>query len=395
MILRTTIGAFTHAQETADAIEALREDRLFLRSTIVVQPGGIQAAVTYLAEHETPPILIVETDAEGGAMMEQLGRLADVCAPATRVVLIGRDNDITLYRTLIREGITDYIVGPADVDQLRQSFHDSLTEADAANVGRVIAFTGVRGGVGSSVIAHHTAFALSQTYGEQVIVVDLDIPYGTAALVFNIRARQTTADALSQMNRMDEVLLERFMVPYGPSKNKVSILPSPASLTAGIDVTTEGLNTILRLVRNMAGFVVLDLPHTWQKWFRELIVECDELVLVAEPDLACLRDMKNIVEFLGSTRGTESPTSLVLNRVGIQKRAELSEKEFRDTLGTSVDLVIPADIAAFSAALNNGELIFKTTPKSKVVKAINTLATTVSNRQDEDEKKKRLSLFKK
>lgn len=396
MILRTTIGAFLTSPQTTEAVEALREDRLFLRSTIVAQPGGLNAACAYLADHDTPPVIVVETEARGEALLDELARLADVCAPKTKVLVIGRDNDINLYRTLIREGVSDYIAGPVTVDQLRQSFQDTFTEADAAKNARLVAFMPARGGVGSSILAHHAAFALSKLYNEQVILLDLDIPYGTAGLVFNVQVRQSIADVLNQLNRLDEMLLEKYLVPYEPSENKVSILPSPATLTSGISVTAEGLAVILKLVRRMAGFVVLDMPHSWEPWMRELIVEVEELVIVAEPDLASLRDAKNIVEFLGPNRG-ESPTRVVLNKMGEAKRAELSEKEFRDALGMTPAVQIPADPAAFSGALNNGEMIFKTAGKSKAVEAINSLAKMVSARAEEtpSKDKKKFSLFKK
>lgn len=396
MILRTTIGAFLSSQESAAVIEALREDRLFLRSEIIIQQGGISAACSYLADHETPPVLIVETTTRGEALLQDLGRLAEVCAPTAKVFIIGQDNDIHVYRTLIREGISDYLLGPVTVDMLRESFQETFTDADSAKNGRLIAFMPARGGVGNSAVAHHTAFALSKLYNEQVVVLDLDIPSGTAALVFNVQVRQSVADVLGQLNRLDEMLLERYLVPYEPSENKVTILPSPASLNTGINVTTDGLALILKLIRRMAGFVVLDLPHAWEPWIRDLIVEVEELVVVAEPDLTSLRDAKNIIEFLGPNRG-EAPTRVVLNKVGTVKRAELSEKEFRDALAITPSIHIPSDPAAFSGALNNGELIFKGAGKSKAALAINELAKLISARVDQgaQKEKKKFSLFKK
>ena len=253
MILRTTIGAFVASQETADAIEALREDRLFLRSTLIVQQGGIAAAASYLAEHDTPPVLVVETTSSGDALYQELENLANVCAPNTRVFLIGRQNDIELYRSLLREGISDYLIGPATSEQLLLSFRDAFTDADAADAGRVIAFAGARGGAGSSTLSHHVGFSLADSFSEQVIVIDLDVSYGTAALGFNLQARQTIADALSQPARLDEVLLERFLLPYDPSEGKLSVLASPASLAAGIVITSESLNKLISLARRMAS----------------------------------------------------------------------------------------------------------------------------------------------
>jgi pilus assembly protein CpaE len=393
LLLRTSIGAFVIAQETTDAVEALREDRLFLRSEIRVEQGGVDAAVTFLSQYETPAVLIVETEARGEALFAQLEQLAGVCAPNTRVILIGRENDINLFRNLVREGISDYLVGPAQPEQLKTSFEDVFKDGGTASDGRVIAFTAVRGGAGSSALAQHTAFALSQIFEEQVILLDLDIPFGTAALAYNLQARQTIADALSQSDRMDEVLLERYLLAHD---KHLSVLAAPASLGSGVTVTVDGLNALLKFVRRMASFVVLDLPRSWEPWVRDVLIEADELVAVAEPDLASLRDTKNMLEFIGSSRGNESPTHLVLNKVGVPKRPELSEKEFREGAAITAEVSVPSDPGAFGGAMNNGELVFKTSANSKVVPAINEIARMVSGRAGAPEpKKKGFSLFKK
>lgn len=394
MILRTTIGAFVLSQETADAIEALREERLFLRSTLVVEQGGMKAALARLSESGAPPVLIVETAARGEALHEELNQLANLCEAGTRVFLVGHENDIRLFRDLIREGLSDYLVAPVTADMIRDSFLQVFEGSkDAEKRGRVIAFYAVRGGAGSSILSHHTAYALSQIFETQVIVVDLDIPFGTAALTFNVQPRQTIVDVLSQTNRLDDVLLNRHLIEFD---KKLSVLASPSALGTGVMVGVEMLSEFMKVIKTLADFIVLDVPHTWDPWVREVLVETDDLVIVAEPDLGSLRDAKNLVEFLSPARSAEVPTNVVLNKVGVPKRPELSDKEFNDALAIKPKLHVPADVAAFGLALNNGELVFKAAAKSKACEAINELAKLVSGREVIPEKKKKgFSLFKK
>ena len=94
----------------------MKEDRLFFRSTIDIHEGGIDAAVSHLAIKQTPTLLIVETTADKDGMFEQLEALANVCDPDTRLLLIGAENDIELFRTLISEGISDYLISPVTMD---------------------------------------------------------------------------------------------------------------------------------------------------------------------------------------------------------------------------------------------------------------------------------------
>ncbi len=394
MLLRTTVGAFISDSATAEALEAVREHRMFLRSNIIIEKGGVKAAAKYLGEHDSPPVLIVETEAKGDALYKELDALANVVEPTSRVFLIGRDNDIRLFRELIREGIADYLVGPVTAEMLLESFGETFEEEDAAKLGRTIAFYGSRGGAGASIIAAHVASALVETYEAQTVLLDSDINFGTAALVFNQQARQTIVDALAQLQQLDPVLLDRLMLEIGP---KLSVLASPGSLGTGVNISPEAMGVLLKHVRTLADFVIIDLPKTWDPWVRDTIVEVDEMIVVSEPDLSNLRDAKNVIEFLGPNRGSDVATRLILNKVGAKKN-ELSAKEFRDALAMTPALEIPFDPAAFGLALNNGELIFKAAPKSKACDSFRELAKIVSDREAKEEegekKKKKFSLFK-
>ncbi len=393
MLLRLSIGAFPLSQETATAVEALKEDRTFLRSSFDIQHGGIDRAATYLSDRTTPPVLIVEVGEQGEAMYEKLYRLADVCDPNTMVILIGIQNDIGTFRRLLHEGISDYLVAPVSSDQLRDSITSLFKDTGPGKTGRVIAFTGVSGGVGSSVIAHNTAYEMARKFEQSVIVVDLDIPFGTAGLNFNLQPRQTIVDALSQSNRLDESFLEQFLMDVD---DNISILASPATLGTGMQLSAAPLAAMMKYVKRLADFIILDIPHVWEPWVAETLLYADELVIVARPDLLNLRNAKNLVEFLGSKRGSDSLTRLVFSQTGAAKKTDLSDKDFKEAIAMAPSLSIPYDPEAFGTALNNGEMMSKASKKSKATQAIMELAETVSGLEEtgKGEKKGLLSFFK-
>lgn len=393
MILRIPIGAFLLNQDSVNAVEALKEDRFFFRSTIEIHEGGIDAAPTHLADKKTPTLLIVETSANKDRMFEQLEALANVCDPDTRLVLIGTENDIELFRTLIAEGVSDYLISPVSAEQLKESVAKIFHGAESDSDGKVITFIGMTGGSGSSVISHNVAHELSAIYDEQVIVVDLDMAYGTAALDYNMQPRQTIVDALTQSQGLDAALLNQFFMEL--DETKLSVLASPASLGTGLQVTSEPIDALMRVLKPMAEFIVLDVPHVWEGWVNDILASSDEVVLVCRPDLTNLRNAKNVVEFLGPKRGVDAPTRLVLNQVGAAKRADLSEKDFKDALALEPALSIPYDPEAFGLALNNGEMMSKASAKSKATAGIIELTKIVSGREQDDEtEKKGLGLFK-
>ncbi len=390
MILKTTIGAFTLKAETQAAVEGLRDERIFFRTTITSHDGGMAEAVNYLSQNETPPVLIIETASVGENMFAELNRLAEVCAPHTQLVLIGDQNDISLFKELLRQGVSQYFAGGVSTRQLAEAIQDLFADQQNDQKARVIAITGVRGGVGSSTLSHNIGYELAREFGEDVIVADLDIAYGTAAMNFNVAPRYTIADALAQNTRLDDVLMERFVEPIN---KKLSVLTAPASLNAGVHVTSDNLEMVMGYLRRMASFVVLDVPHVWQGWTRDLLTEVDEVVLVTKPDLCNLRDAKNMVEVLNPERGVHLPTRLVFNMVGEAKKTELGPRDFKEHVSMDVAVSVPFDPTVFGKAMNNGEMISKFAARCKATEAVKKLARMVSARVAIEESKGKVFSF--
>ena len=343
-------------------------------------------AVEFLGENETPQLLIVETPQTGDALFQELEGLADVCSPGAQVVLIGAVNDIALYKHLIDVGISEYCCGPVDAEQLITVIEGLFSDADSGNLGRVIAFVGARGGVGSSTLAANTAHLLGQQFQDSVILVDLDLPFGTAALALNLQPRQNVAEALADPNRLDDVLMERFMLKYD---DHLSVVAAPAVLEGNTNIDLDSFGILMRLLQQMASFVVLDLPHQWPSWMPEVLFDANEVVVTASLDLACLRDVKNMFDNLAPKRGVDAPTRLVFNRVGAAKKTELSPNDFEEPAKTSPSAQIAFDPVLFGTALNNGEMLAEVSKSSRVVRELTSLANIVSARTSAGEAAKK------
>ena len=397
MILRINIGAYVLTDAVKEAVLSLNNDRLFLRSSVGVVDGGMDTALSQLAERSTPELLIIETVAQGQALFDELNALSNVCQPGTRVIIIGAENDINLFKTLIDQGISQYFVSTLTADELKNAIVDAYADESANAKCRTIAFAGLSGGVGSSVLAHNVGSKLAELYDEDVIIVDLDIPYGTVALSFNIQPNASIVDALAQLENMDESMLVRFMET---GDKNVSLLCSPGNLNTGIEITDRSLEKIIKVVRQMASYVILDVPHAWNSWVQDVLVDADETVVVGSPDLYNLRNGKNMIEFLAPNRGVNAPTRFILNKVGEAKKGEIDAKEFKEVLDVQPAISIPFDADAFTTAMNNGEMIKQVAKGSKAAKAIESLAMLVSGKESLTQVTKKeggllASLFKK
>ena len=109
---RISIQAFCEFPDTGAALQRAAADRRLSKATLNVQLGGIQAAVEQHSGHVTPNLLIVETRLQGKAALDEIDRLAEVCDPSSKVIIIGRVNDVELYRELMRRGVSEYLVAP-------------------------------------------------------------------------------------------------------------------------------------------------------------------------------------------------------------------------------------------------------------------------------------------
>lgn len=344
------------------------------RSRMAIQTGGIQAAINYLSANETPQLLIVEASETGDALFERIEALAEVCDPNSNVILVGAENDISLYRQLKDLGLAEYFCGSVTTDQIIAAIDAVFGDGGEVSQSRVITFMGSRGGVGSSVLAANVAYQLGQQYKDDVLLIDCDLNFGTAALTCNAEPKQTIADILAQPGRLDDTLVERVKFKID---DFMSMIPAPSQLAGDSEVPTETFETIMRIARGMASFVVLDLPHLWAPWIQDSLLEATELVLVTTPDLPGMRDVKNLSD-AAKANGAREGAQLVLNKVGMSRKTEISAKDFDTQLGLTPAVSIPFDPLLFGTAMNNGEFLAKVGKNSKAMVEIGKLVELVS-----------------
>lgn len=375
---RIAIHVFAERQDTLAAAERAGQDRRLSRATTQIRIGGVAAAIEAYQHEPTPPLIVVECLKDPQTLLWEVDQLAEVCDAGTKVVVVGATNDILLFRELMRRGVSEYLVAPLQPLQLIAAIGGLFADPAQPFVGRSIAFVGARGGAGASSVAHNTAYAMSERIGANTVIVDYDLPFGTAGLDFNQDPLNGVADALSQPDRLDPLLLDRMMVRC---TDKLSLFAAPATLDTDWEATPEAFEEVTTRIRSTAPFVVLDLPHAWNTWIRRTLISADEVVVVATPDLASLRNAKNIIDLIKQGRPNDALPRVVLNQVGVPGRPEIPAKDFGAALGVHPSLIIPFDPKTFGAAANNGQMILDLNGKSKAGEAFQTLAQIVSRRE--------------
>jgi len=375
---RITIHAFCEEQTTANSVEAAGADRRLAKAHLSVHLGGIQAAVAQYQNNVTPNLIIVETRELTGDLFGQLSSLADVCDAGTKVIIIGHVNDIAVYREMIRQGVNEYLVAPLVPMQIIEAVSRLYIDPDAKPIGRSIAFMGAKGGSGSSTIAHNVGWSIASGMDEEVIIADFDLAFGTAGLDFNQDPVQGIADALTAPERLDDVLLDRLLAKCG---DRLSLFAAPAVLDRDFEMTGEACETVLEVVRDTVPCAIIDLPHIWSPWTKQVLLAADNIVITAMPDLASLRNTKNILDVLKAVRSNDTPPFVVLNQVGVPKRPEIPAKDFAAAIGIEPALVIPFNPTLFGTAANNGQMIGEIEARGKTADSFRMLAALICGRE--------------
>ncbi|HKQ46168.1 MAG TPA: AAA family ATPase [Rhizomicrobium sp.] len=374
---RISIHAFCEFPDTVEALERAGGDRRLAKAHLQVQLGGIDAAVAQYHGQITPNLLVVETKLHGEEALAELDRLAEVCDPATKVIVVGRTNDVELYRELMRRGASEYLVAPLSPLQLIEVISGLYLDPGAAPIGRVVAVVGARGGTGSSTLAHNIGWCIAEELQINTCILDLDLPFGTVGLDFNDEASQGIAEALTAPERLDDVLLDRLLIKRG---DRLSLFTAPAALERHFESTPESYETVIDAVRRAIPCVILDLPHGWSVWKKAALLGADDIVIVATPDLTSLRNAKNIIELVKGARPNDAPPRLVINQIGVPKRPEIPAKDFAETLGLDPAAVIPFEPATFGQAGNNGQMVIELAPKAPVAEALRNLCRAITGR---------------
>ena len=356
---RISVQAFCETEGVAQPIERAGEDRRMAKAHLKVHMGGAATAIELYKAAPTPNLIILESRKEPREMLQSLNELAEYCDSTTKVVVIGHYNDVGLYRELIRSGISEYVVAPISMADVVSVISTIFVDPEAEPIGRSIAFIGAKGGVGSSTIAHNVGWAMSSLFKSEVVVADLDLAFGTANINFDQDPAQGIAEAVFSPERIDEVYLDRLLAQCA---EHLSLLAAPSTLERVYDFDPDAFTQIIDTAQRSAPLLVLDMPHVWTGWSRATLTKADDVVITATPELANLRNTKNIVDMLKRLRPNDPPPKLIINQAGVPKRPEIKSTDFAEPLGISPMAVIPFEPALFGNASNNGRMLGEMEP---------------------------------
>lgn len=298
---------------------------------------------------------------------------ADVCREiratpsmvAIPVLCVSQTDEVEERIHFLEAGADDVMAKPFDARELearvealllrfqRSKDRSNVVSADGITVSRtkrVVAVHSPKGGVGTSTIATNIAMAAAQRKPDRVVIVDLDLQFGQVATHLNIDPRQTLADVVRDEAALREAeLLRTYSTKHDSG---LHVLSAPTGPELADTITADHVDRILTILLDTYDQVVIDTSSWIDERTLRAFEHAETVLFVVTPEIAALKAMTALVEYLSEAGTVAGKTTFVLNNTF--GREILKARDVEQALGTKVGAELPYDPFLYLKAVNEG-----------------------------------------
>jgi pilus assembly protein CpaE len=306
-------------------------------------------------ELEGPGYVLVDVDPAPREAFRLIATVAER-RPDLRVVAFGADASAERILEAVRSGASEFVPKPVDervlLDALlRLRRHVApRTEAVAKPAARVLSFFSAKGGTGSTTVATNVAVSLARNQGKSVLLVDLDLQLGEAALFLGLKPRYSLVDLVSNLHRTDEALLKTFVVKH---ESGVHLLAGPDAPDSGAAVGAEQIGRALQLLRSQYDYLVLDVPNNALEYVYAVLDQSDQIFLVCTADLPSLKNIQRTIGMLEKLGVPKNRLQVLLNRYDRAQQG-VDRNAVERIAGREIFASIPNDYPTVMRSINSG-----------------------------------------
>ncbi len=313
--------------------------------------------------------------------------------PEKAIVIIERELREETMRKAIFAGARDALIYPFSPSKLVDSVYrcfqleqkKQLLQRDTvarprrkSKQGQVITVFSTKGGVGKTFIAANLAVSLAQHTKEKVVLVDLDLDFGNAALALNIIPRYTIVDIINEIRNLDQDMIESYLIPH---RSGIKVLPANAQPQMSEFISAEHIEIILKVLQTAFDYIVIDMPARFYSPVDPAFQSADMLCLVTTPEVSTVRNIKATLSALNDLNYPKEKIKLMLNRE--DSRTEIKPKDVETTLNQTLFSILPADYKLVSSSLNKGIPVVLLYPRAKISRSFVDLAVKIAGTIDE------------
>jgi len=348
----------------------------------IVVAGDAQDGLRHWAA-DRPDLIALDDDLPGPSGVELVARIrqAEPAGTHTPIVLIGGGNDVDAKVRALRAGADDYLGKPVHPQELSARVRGLLARFARPQIsarrqafGRIHAYYGAKGGVGTTTIAINTAIGLHRELKRSVALVDGNLQFGDHRVFLDMGVDQRSIIDAVTATGVDAEVIRKVMVRHDSGIDLLLAPPTPeqAELVSG---EQHHLLRIVEVLRTMYDYVVVDLDKRLDDHTLDVIGAADRLVVVMTADLSCIKNVRLVFETMAQLAVPDERLMLVLNRANAF--TGISAKSVESVLKTQIAHQIINDYRSAISSLNSGAPFMANKPDSALSRAVMELARLV------------------
>ncbi|WP_437188236.1 pilus assembly protein CpaE [Planctomicrobium sp. SH668] len=325
-----------------------------------------------------PQIALISLDSDP---QRALSLVAEITRdePQCHVLVVSKSQEGTLILQAMRNGAKEFLTSPLNLNDFLAAL-DRIQQTHSGKEGRprstiVTTVVGTGGGVGCTSLAVNLGCALAANKANSVAILDLDLALGDADVWLDIIPDYTIQDVADNISRLDFAMLKRSLTQHSSG---AFLLPRPVDLDTHAPMQADELQRVITLLKATFTHLVIDVSKSFSALDRAAMEMSDNILVVTQLDLPCLRNVIRINQFLVEI-GLNDKIRVVVNRVGLGDK-QISLSKGLETIGREVFAQIPNEYAVVVESRNNGVPLVSEFPKAKITRAIQQMAHQIDSR---------------
>lgn len=334
--------------------------------TNCVQPGGIERARTYISGGVVPQLLILDLSSVTD-LINIVKSFIETMPPTMRMIVLGKDDHVSIYRELTHLGVADYVLLPVAQNALYDAISEVLSRSVLAPAAESVAvklkpFTvilGTRGGVGATTVAVNMA-GIAFELQQRVCLLDLDFYFGNICLLLDLAQNKGLNEALAEVDRVDELYLKRLLLLKDA---KFAILAGQLTLDQEMKFSADAFKGLITLLRDKFDYIYADMPVNFNNPISNTVLSlADNVIIVTELSLIAVQDVLRIKAYIKEF-APQVKFKLVTNSTSSLNGRSVTKGMFEKAVDSTVDLELPFCKGSILEAIDAGQPFAKLYPK--------------------------------
>ncbi len=309
-----------------------------------------------------PKVILLDLTRSSDVLNDTKSLIED-CPANTHLIVIGKDDLISLYRELKHAGVTDYLSLPLQENIVKSAINEAMTspvtrlsKEAATQLKPFVVVIGAKGGVGASTVCVNLAYVTASEFNKKVCLIDLDLYHDSACVMLDLNQNAGLNDALSEVDRLDDTFLKRLILQ---KDDKLSVLTGQLPLGQDANFSEESIHKLVTMLRGRFDFIFADLPSSLNTSFsREALKLANSVIIVTDLSLVSIQAVLRLKAYLLANLPA-TKYSIVANQI-FPAGGTISKSMFEKAIGSPVNNSLPFCKSHMLEGMNTGEPFIKT-----------------------------------